>query len=227
MNYREMFRIAAALSVGALVIAIPWRVTRVSLGPTTPGTIEACDKLFGDHVGGKATKLFRITVSNFAELGKSGSFKIEEDSLDANEMPMGTLTPHKYSQSGDEPGNVTPLDLALGLESTSDPANGKHKKVMIEIINMDMKYPFRGDEFVIVPIGEDSEKMLCDYSRSSITSNVVRFRAHFKKDRFQKDRKYGKYLIGVFTPYGQPAPSPGKKPIKVPIFIDPMIQNYG
>ena len=223
MNFREMLRIAGALSVGGLLVAIPWLATRVSLGPTTPGTIDDCNKFGAGHVGGKATKLFRITISNFATLGAANSFLIEEQNLDANENPTGSSTPHTYTQSGDEPGNVTPLDLALSLDANSNPAQGKHKKVLIQIINNDANYPFRDDQFVIVPIGDDSEKMFCDYSRSSTTSNVVTFRAHFKGGK-----KYGKYLIGVFTPYTIPATPPtAPKPIRVPIFIDPMVRNFG
>ena len=89
--------------------------------------------------------------------------------------------------------------------------------MIIEIVNKDKEYPFRNDEFVIVPIGANSEEMFCGYER--ITSTTVRFRAHAKGKK-----KYGKYLIGVFTPYSGPA---APKEVKVPIFIDPMVRNYG
>lgn len=223
MNIREILGIAAGLAVGALVVAVPLIATRVSLGPTTPGTLDDCNKFGAGHVGGKATKVFRISITNLAALGSSNSFSIEEQNLDNNENPTGNSTTHTYNQAGDEPGNVTPLDLALYLESNSDPTHGKHKKVLIQITNNDATYPFRDDQFVIVPIGDDSEKMFCDYERSSTTSNVVKFRAHFKGGK-----KYGKYLIGVFTPYTTPASPPAApKPIRVPIFIDPMVRNYG
>ena len=228
MNIRQLLGIGAALVIGGLVVAIPGKITQVSFGPTTPGTIDDCNKFAGGHVRGKATKLFRITVSNFAALGQAGTFTIEEYILDAHENPQGTPTSHNYTQAGDEPGNVTPLDLNLNLDNNSDPSNGKHKKILIEIVNNDVDYPFRDDEFVIVPVGDDSKDMFCDYYRSSIKSNVVKFRAHFKDKRLQgSDRRYGKYLIGIFTPNSRAAASPTRKPIRVPIFIDPMVQNYG